>query len=65
MKLRDYLEATATRVADFAETLSVSMPTVYRWLNRKRHPDRAQMLAIYRATKGAVTPNDLVLEDSQ
>lgn len=65
MKLRDYLEATATRVADFAVAISVTAPTIYRWLNRTRHPDRSQMLAIYRATKGAVTPNDLVLEDGQ
>lgn len=64
MKLRDYLEATGTKVADFAEAICVRAPTVYRWLNRTRHPDRQQILAIYRVTKGAVTPNDLVLEDS-
>ena len=65
MRLRDYLEATATKVAEFAEALRVSEPTVYRWLNRTRHPNRLQMLAIHRATKGAVTPSDLVLEDGQ
>lgn len=65
MKLKDYIEATATRVADFAEAISVTTPTIYRWINGTRHPNRSQMLAIFRATRGAVTPNDLVLEGAQ
>lgn len=65
MKLKDYLEATATRVADFAEAISVTQPTIYRWIGGSRHPNRMQMLAIFRATKGAVTPNDLVLDGAQ
>jgi len=59
--LKDYLAVTQTSARQLAETLRVTGPTVWRWLAGTRHPNRDQMRSIYRATKGAVTPNDLVL----
>jgi DNA-binding transcriptional regulator YdaS (Cro superfamily) len=62
MKLKDYLDTTSTPARVFADLVSVTGPTVWRWLAGTRHPSVAQMRVIFRVTKGAVTPNDLVLE---
>ncbi|MEY4863774.1 MAG: putative antitoxin of bacterial toxin-antitoxin system, YdaS/YdaT [Pseudomonadota bacterium] len=62
MKLRDYLDATDRRAAQFAEDLGVADNTVRRWLNGTRTPSVEQMRAIYQATRGLVQPNDLVLQ---
>lgn len=61
MKLREYLDATQTRAAQFAEILGVADNTVRRWMNGARTPTPDQMRAVYAATKGLVTPNDWVL----
>jgi hypothetical protein len=61
MKLRAYLETTNTSVMDFSKSVGVTGPTVWRWLSNSRHPNREQMLRVFAVTKGAVTPNDLVL----
>lgn len=61
MKLRDYLELTKQKPSDFATKMGVAHNTVLRWLSKSRTPTPAQMRAIYEATSGVVTPNDLVL----
>lgn len=61
MRLKEYLDATGKKTAQFAEDLGVADNTVRRWLNGTRTPSPDQMRAIYRATKGLVQPNDLVL----
>lgn len=61
MTLKDFMGATNQSTKDMARALGVTPPTVWRWLAGTRHPNREQMLAIHRVTKGAVTPNDLVL----
>lgn len=64
MKLKDYLEDTHTSAPSFAELVGVTATTVYRWLSRTRWPQRRDMIAINKVTKGAVTPNDLILGDA-
>jgi DNA-binding transcriptional regulator YdaS (Cro superfamily) len=63
MKLKDYFAVSGEAVTDFAARVRVTATTVWRWLSGTRHPNRAQMQAIHKATRGAVTPNDLVLDE--
>lgn len=62
MQLRNYLDATGTRVADFAEDVGVSTTSVYRWLKGTRTPTPGEMRRVFAATHGLVQPNDFVLE---
>lgn len=61
MKLREYLDATSTKVAQLAKDLGVADNTVRRWLRGTRTPTADQMRAIHAHTKGLVQPNDWVL----
>ena len=61
MQLQQYLEETQTKVSAFAALIGVRPNTVHRWLRRGRTPDVSQMRSVYRATRGAVQPNDFVL----
>jgi DNA-binding transcriptional regulator YdaS (Cro superfamily) len=65
MKLRDYFDLSGEAVTDFAARLPATATSVWRWLAGTRHPNRDQMRAIHRETRGAVTPNDLVLDEAQ
>jgi transcriptional regulator with XRE-family HTH domain len=58
MDLRRYLDASDISVADFAETLGVTVQAVHRYCNGDRIPKRDVMDRILRATRGAVQPND-------
>lgn len=61
MKLREYLDATGRRPAEFAADLGVADNTVRRWLSKIRTPNPDQMRAIHDLTKGLVQPNDWIL----
>jgi DNA-binding transcriptional regulator YdaS (Cro superfamily) len=62
MTLRDYLDATGRKPADFAFDLAVADNTVRRWLSGTRTPSPGQMRAIHDLTKGLVQPNDWILQ---
>lgn len=64
MRLKDYFDVSGEAVTDFAARIRVTATTVWRWLAGTRHPNREQMKAIHRETRGAVTPNDLVLDEA-
>lgn len=61
MKLNDYVDLAGLSASELAAMVGVTYATAWRWLHGTRHPSRDQMRAIFSATKGAVTPNDLVL----
>lgn len=61
MTLAEYLAARHLTQAEFAGRLGVSAATVSRWLSPRGMPSVQPMLAIYRLTYGAVTPNDIIL----
>lgn len=58
MRLQDWLDATNSTHAGFAETVRVTRETVTRWATGVIVPDMPQIVAIEDATKGAVTAND-------
>ena len=59
MHLREYLEMTGLTPAQFADRIGRDQSTVHKVL--KGHPgSKMTMVAIYEATNGQVTPNDLV-----
>ena len=64
MRLQDYLTLAGLSVPEFSTTIGVTPQTTWRWLNGTRVPSRVEMRNIYRATKGAVSPNDFLLEDA-
>ena len=57
MQLTQYLENSATPVAEFARQIGVDQVTVYRWCKGKRFP-REHIRLIAEVTKGSVTAND-------
>ncbi len=58
MTLSDYLAATGTPVAAFAQALGVHPVTVSKWKAGTNAPRPAQLAAILRLTGGQVTAND-------
>jgi DNA-binding transcriptional regulator YdaS (Cro superfamily) len=62
MKLADYMKETGKKPVDIAEEIGVAENSVRRWVAGSRTPDPAMMRAVYAATKGAVRPDDFVLE---
>lgn len=58
MRLHNYLEREGLSATDFARKVGVSQSTISRYLKGLRHPERDTMLAIRKATSGAVQPND-------
>ena len=63
MQLGEYFKSKKISVLDFAAELNVSKPTVYRWLDGTRYPNRERMIEIYKLTNKLVEPNDMVLQD--
>lgn len=60
MKLGDYLSENGIHMADFAAAVGSTGATICRVINGKVVPRRGLLEAIYRETKGLVTPNDLL-----
>lgn len=58
MKLRQWLTDNKCSIPQLAEKVGVARFTLQRYLNKGRLPPPAVMAEIYRATKGAVAPND-------
>lgn len=58
MGLQEYLTATSTSRADFAQKIGVSVESVRRYLNEGRVPEPPVMCKIIEATGGDVTAND-------
>ncbi len=63
MKLDDYLKQQKLPMAGFAQKVGTTGATICRIINNRVVPRRDLMAAIYRETRGAVTPNDLVQLD--
>jgi hypothetical protein len=60
MKLSDYLKATQQSLAEFAATCGTSTSTMLRVRDGDVVPSRRVMTAIWRASNGQVTPNDVL-----
>lgn len=58
MKLKDHLKLEGISYEDFADTIEVSVRSVYRYTNGEVIPLPDAMEKIYFATKGSVSPND-------
>lgn len=59
MRLREFLKSNNLQMAEFAEKIGTTGPTVCR-IAGGQMPRRDLMIKIYEATGGLVTPNDLV-----
>ncbi len=62
MKLADYLAQKKIRRSAFAEMVGVSPTIVTHWCSGQAWPSADTAERIYRATRGAVTPNDFLAE---
>lgn len=60
MKLADYLTQKKIRRLAFAKLIGVSPTIVTHWCDGKAWPSADTAERIYRATAGAVTPNDFL-----
>lgn len=67
MKLADWLAANqighqefGDMLGNFGDRVPRSQATVSRWAADKRMPDKDDLLKIFEATNGDVTPNDFV-----
>jgi transcriptional regulator with XRE-family HTH domain len=58
MKLSDYLELSQISDAEFARRIGVERQAVGRYKLGERSPKKEILQEIYKATAGAVTPND-------
>lgn len=65
MKLADWLKQTRTPQYKFAARLGVSAGIVSHWVNGTVWPEKHRIEAIVRETNGAVTPNDLLSDESR
>lgn len=65
MKLGDWLKQTRMPQYVFARKLGVSPGIVSHWCNGTVWPERHRVEAIVRETNGAVTPNDLLSDESR
>jgi predicted XRE-type DNA-binding protein len=61
MTLKEWLKESGTTQLELSERAGLDQATISRAMNAGVC-SRATMLALYDATSGAVTPNDLVLE---
>jgi DNA-binding transcriptional regulator YdaS (Cro superfamily) len=57
MRLPAYLRAHHLKRIEFGRLLGVHADSVSKWCKGRR-PREKQLIAIYRVTRGAVTPND-------
>lgn len=62
MKLREYRKLVGLKPADAAQQLDIHTLTLWRYESGRRVPDAGLMRKIHHWSKGAVTPNDFVLE---
>lgn len=62
MKLLDHLKETDERVEDFASRIGEARSTIRKIVYGQRQPSLPLAVKIERATKGAVTPADMLLE---
>ena len=62
MKLRDYLDATKTGVREFARQCGISPARVLGLTGPRSWPGRESAACIARATRGAVLPNDWLID---
>ena len=64
MKLSDWLEMKNLTASAFADQVRVSVSTVTRCMNGQRRPEWPTLEAIFKATNGAVTPNDFLSDEA-
>jgi DNA-binding transcriptional regulator YdaS (Cro superfamily) len=62
MKLLAYLQSNRIADADFAAHIGVSEGAVRKWKYGERIPRAEAMVQVLRATNGAVTPNDFLID---
>ena len=60
MKLNDFLTSENTTMGEFAKVVGTTTATISRIADGAVVPRKALMERIYAATRGLVTPNDLV-----
>ena len=60
MQLGEYLRKNNISPQDFAPTIGVKWPAVYRYISGARVPAKSTMQEIFKATGGLVTPNDIL-----
>lgn len=60
MKLADYLKLNDIKPSHFAASIGVSPQTVSGWIDGNFWISRDRAEAVYRETKGAVTPTDFL-----
>jgi len=60
MNLARWINESGDTQTAFARRVGVSHATVSRWLAGKTIPSRSAMEAVFNATGGKVTPNDLI-----
>jgi len=58
MNLRTYLDTHDLSIANFSDTIEVSVAALHRYLTGERIPRAEVLERISRATNGAVKPND-------
>lgn len=58
MKLEKYLATNAVTQKEFAEQIGEKPVVITRYCNGQRIPRAEIMVKIFKATNGAVTPND-------
>lgn len=58
MKLAEYLAAKKTTASAFAEKIKANQPTIFRYLNNDRFPNREMIARIAAATGNKVTVVD-------
>ena len=64
MKLSDYMSLTQMTDEQFAKLVNRDRSRVHRWMNGKARPDWDALALIGDVTKGAVTANDFVRQET-
>lgn len=62
MKLAEYLKQNGKTLTAFAASIGEKVPTVHGWISGRRNPGLASLVAIERATNGAVRAPDFLPE---
>jgi DNA-binding transcriptional regulator YdaS (Cro superfamily) len=60
MTLAEYLKQNAITLTAFAASIGENIPTVHGWISGRRNPKLAALVAIERATDGAVRAADFL-----
>lgn len=64
MELEKYLSLKNISVIQFAKLIKKTRGTVYSYLNKEKFPKPETQNLIFEVTRGEVTPNDFVLDQS-